>query len=203
MVECEICIPGGWKNVARQKRKRAKHRQYSACIRRSSLHQTVSRVCTSDERRFLYIIYNSVVPSGVFLRVLACFSRTTIPLLSLSLSLSTVSLIHVRYVRNLAVANSCTNVNAGRDGFTNCFSLPPPTADPFYVSSFFSLSLFFSFLPLSFALSLPLVSVYTYTWPRAVSRKFHICFRFPAPSLAEQEESPGREKRRKGKMVER
>lgn len=152
MVEYEICIPGGWKNVARQKRKRAKHRQYSACTRRSSLHQMVSRVCTSDERRFLYIICNSAVPSGVFLRVLACFSRTTtIPSCSFS-----VSLIHVRYARNLAVANSCTNVNAGRDGFTNCFSLPPPTADPFYVSSFFSLFLFLvpPLLPLSFALSL-------------------------------------------------
>lgn len=75
------------------------------------------------------------------------FSRTTVPFLFLPFSL-----ILFRYVRNLAVANSCTNVNAGRDGFTNCFSLPPPTANPFY-SSFLS-PLSRTFIPFSFFLFL-------------------------------------------------
>lgn len=74
--------------------------------------------------------------------------------------LFSISFIHVRYVRNLAVANSCTNVNAGRDGFTNCFSLLPPTVDPFYVSFFFSLFISLSHVSIPF---LSLVSVYVVT----------------------------------------
>lgn len=54
-------------------------------------------------------------------------------------------------LQNLAVANSCTNVNVGRDGFTNCFSLPPPTANPFYTFFFSPLSRAF----ISFSFSSP------------------------------------------------
>lgn len=43
---------------------------------RSSLYQTTSRVCMSDERRFLYIIRNSAAPSGVCAS--SRFSRITI-----------------------------------------------------------------------------------------------------------------------------
>jgi len=122
----------------------------------SSLYQTISRMCLSDERRFLYIC-NSVPPSRprVF-RVLPPFQHRIYHrcITTLSPSLS--------YPHPLSPkpCNSCTNVNAGRDGFTNCFSLPPATlADPFYV--FFSFSSSFSFLSLSFPLFPFLSSPYT------------------------------------------
>lgn len=74
----------GWMEKRRGGTERAKHRQYSM-YSRSSLHRTLSRVCLSDERCFLYIIYNSVPPSGVCAS--SRFSRTTVvPPLFLRLS---------------------------------------------------------------------------------------------------------------------
>lgn len=128
---------------------------------RSSLYWTISRACLSDECRFLYIIYNLVIRRSLRASMFSRFSCTTvIPSLFHPFSLF---LFHVRYVRNLAVANSCTNVNAGWDGFTNCFSLPPPTANPFYSSFLSSLSRTFSFLSLFLSLSLYFTSVYVAT----------------------------------------
>lgn len=123
----------------------------------------ICRVCLPRCVRapHFYIICNSgrlAPPLGAFAspRFLPFYR----PFLIFSFPSPLPSLFHVCYVRNLA-ENFSTNVNAGRDGFTNCFSLPPPTADPFYFAvlllpSLPPLSLSFSYLcphPLFFVLS--------------------------------------------------
>lgn len=115
-------------------------------------------------------------------------------------------LFHVRYVRNLAVANSCTNVNAGQDGFTNCFSLPPPTANPFY--AFFSLLFLVpSFLSFSFSFSSPHLRIRSHE-PYRGNSTFVFVFRrhrwldWQSRKNRQDEGNGGREKFRKVKMRE-
>lgn len=185
----------GWMEKRRGGTERAKHRQYSACIRALRyIGRYLACACPMSAVSFI---------SSTIRRLLPAYARPRVSRVPPSSHLSfSVSLIHIRYVRNLAVANSCTNVNAGSGRLYELFQFTSTNCGSFLRFLFFfspplflmPLSRSFLFPSLFFFLSSPC------TWPRAVSRKFHICFRFPAPSLAEQEESPGREKRRKGKM---
>lgn len=142
----------GWMEKCRAGTERAKHRPYSACIRALRYNRRyLACVCPVYTVSFISSAIRHLLRASASSVFFAYYPPSPISL--------SPSLFHARYVRNLAVANSCTNVNAGRDGFTNCFSLPPPTADPFYsaISPFFLLP---SFSSSRSVLLLSLASVY-------------------------------------------
>lgn len=141
----------GWMEKHRGGTERAKHRQYSACIRALRyIGRYLACACPMSAVSFI---------SSTIRRLLPAYARPRVSRVPPSFHLSfSVSLIHIRYVRNLAVANSCTNVNAGSGRLyelfqftsTNCgsflrflFFLPPPSFSfscPFLVLSSFLLS---------------------------------------------------------------
>lgn len=112
----------------------------------------ISRMSVADGCRFLYIIYNLVIrrlSASIFGAFQHLYSRIfhTPPSFHLSIFLSfSLFLFHVRYVRNLVVANSCMNVNAGRGRLYELFQFTSVNGESFH--SFFLSS--FSCLPFSF-----------------------------------------------------
>lgn len=132
----------------RRTSERARHRRYSV-FPFFVISNDISRVCWMSTVSFISSAirsFGAFFLSDVCAPPLSRVYRTSSSQFRFSLPTS-----HVRYVRNLIVTNSCTNVNAGRDGFANCFTvslalyaaarLPTPTLDPFWPAvSLFPLS---------------------------------------------------------------
>lgn len=123
----------------RRTSERARHRRYSV-FPFFVISNDISRVCWMSTVSFISSAirsFGAFFLSDVCAPPLSRVYRTSSSQFRFSLPTS-----HVRYVRNLIVTNSCTNVNAGRDGFANCFTvslalyaaawLTTPTLDPFW-----------------------------------------------------------------------
>lgn len=137
----------------RRTSERARHRRYSV-FPFFVISNDISRVCWMSTVSFISSAirsFGAFFLSDVCAPPLSRVYRTSSSQFRFSLPTS-----HVRYVRNLIVTNSCTNVNAGRDGFANCFTvslalyaaawLPTPTLDPFWPAVSLCLSPFLTHL---------------------------------------------------------
>lgn len=139
----------------RRTSERARHRRYSV-FPFFVISNDISRVCWMSTVSFISSAirsFGAFFLSDVCAPPLSRVYRTSSSQFRFSLPTS-----HVRYVRNLIVTNSCTNVNAGRDGFANCFTVSLalyaaawlPTLDPFWSAvSLFPLSFPFPYASLT------------------------------------------------------
>lgn len=146
----------------RRTSERARHRRYSV-FPFFVISNDISRVCWMSTVSFISSAirsFGAFFLSDVCAPPLSRVYRTSSSQFRFSLPTS-----HVRYVRNLIVTNSCTNVNAGRDGFANCFTslsrstLPPGCRRQRWILSgppfpfFLCLSLFLTHLSLPWSFS--------------------------------------------------
>lgn len=139
IVECEMCL------VEKHYTGTAKHWRYNV-YSRSSLYWTISRACLSRISA-VFFISSTIWSFGASFQHLYSRIFHTPPSFHLSIFLSfSLFLFHVRYVRNLVVANSCMNVNAGRGRLYELFQFTSVNGESFH--SFFLSS--FSCLPFSF-----------------------------------------------------
>lgn len=185
----------GWMEKRRGGTERAKHRQYSACIRALRyIGRYLACACPMNAVSFISSTIRRLLRA--YIHVLAFFAHHRRPT-----SLCPSLLSNVRYVRNLAVTNSRTNVNAGVGRLYELFQFTSNCGSFLRFLFFFSPSFscpFLMFLPLSLSLFLPLVSVYV-----ATSRIAEIPHLFSfSGAVASRAERIARtlEKRRKGKM---